>query len=151
LEYEMGLIPLQYKILVGVLALAIGLGGAYFAGWSSQHDVLVTYKAQVNTIAQAQIKENARLEHERKAALDDSIHNTQIATDSISSWYRAHPVRVLSPCTSGLPETSSDTQSSNDTSADRYASPYRPDDTEQVASRLDQLQKLLRRYGVTVE
>ena len=147
----LNLIPTQYKILAGLLVITLSLGGAYYSGWANQHDQYLAYKARVDAIAEAQIKENARIATERKAALDDSIHNTQIATDSIANWYRTHPERVLSPCTSGVSEASSNTQGVNDTTTTLYASPHRPDDTEQVASRLDQLQKLLVRYGVRVE
>ena len=145
------LIPTQYKILAGLLVIVLSLGSAYYSGWANQHDKYLAYKARVDAIAEAQIKENARIATERKAALDDSIKQVQIATDSISNWYRTHPVRVLSPCASGVPEASSNTKSANDTAATLYASPHRPDDTEQVASRLDQLQNQLTRYGVTVE
>jgi len=39
----------------------------------------------------------------------------------------------------------------DDSSTGGYVSPYHPADTEQVANRLDQLQKLLRADGVKVE
>ena len=149
----LNLIPTQYKILAGMFALTIGLGVAYWAGWDSGNTKYLDYKARVEQTAAQQAEFIKRLEHERQEALDESVRKIQDTTDSINSYYRSHPViRVRDTCSaSGVPETASNPQGADDTSATLYASPYRPDDTEQVANRLDQLQKLLKEYNVTIK
>lgn len=149
----LNLIPLPYRILAGFAVLLVLVGGAYYRGWSSQHDVYIAYKARVAQTASIQAAETAKIDAYHQKELEDATHNTQIATDSISAWYKSHPVRVLLPsaCASGVSTASSNTQGADDYAPIEYASPYRPDDTEQVANRLDQLQKLLIKDGVQIE
>ena len=134
---------------IAAIVLIVFLG----AGWAHEHDKRITYQAKVEQAGKDAAKHTAEINAKHREELKNAEQNTIIATNSISDWYRAHPVvrvRHDNGC-STMPGTSGDSSGTNDSSTGGYVSPYHPADTEQVVNRLDQLQKLLRADGVKVE
>jgi len=152
------MIPTAFiKPLLLALAIAGIFGAGWYKGYSGQHDKLVTYRAQVKSLGKAQTKATEAANDRVQAAATQATQDIQYATTSISGYYRDHPVvRVRNTCASGstLPIPTSDTRTVDDTTAadnaSAYVSPYDPEEVEQVAARLDGLQKLLIKDGVTV-
>ena len=79
----LNLIPTPYRILAGLAVLLIACGSAYFAGWSGQHDLLVTYRAQVAQAAAAQAAQS----HQK------DLENEQ-QTKTVADAYRADADRL---------------------------------------------------------
>jgi len=124
------------------------------AGWAHEHDKRIVFEAQVEQAGKDAAKHTAEINAKHREELKNAEQNTIIATNSISDWYRAHPVvrvRYTNTGCSTMPGTANNSPIPDDTAPTGYVSPYSPEDTEQVASRLDQLQKLLRADGVRVE
>ena len=122
------------------------------AGWAVEHDKRITYQAKVEQAGADALAHTEKTNAKHREEMQNAEQNTIIAANSISTWYRAHPVvRVRYTGCSTVPSTDNNPGIPDDSTASGYASPYSPEDTEQVASRLDQLQKLLRADGVKVE
>jgi len=124
------------------------------AGWAHEHDKRITYQAKVEQAGKDAAKHTAETDAKHREEMQNAEQNTIIATNSISDWYRAHPavrVRYTNTDCSTVPGTANNPPIPDDTAPTGYVSPYSPESTEQVASRLDQLQKLLRADGVRVE
>ena len=124
------------------------------AGWAHEHDKRITYQAKVEQAGKDAAKHTAEINTKHQEEMKNAEQNTIIATNSIADWYRAHPVvrvRYTNTDCSTVPGTDNDPGLVDDSTASGYVSPYSPESTEQVASRLDQLQKLLRADGVRVE
>ena len=122
------------------------------AGWAVEHDKRITYQAKVEQAGADALAHTEKTNAKHREEMQNAEQNTIIATNSIADWYRAHPVvRVRYTGCSTVPSTDNNPGIPDDSTASGYASPYSPEDTEQVASRLDQLQKLLRADGVKVE
>lgn len=77
------LIPFQYKLIGALAVLAVSCAGSYFAGWNSQHTVLVAYQSRV---AQAGADQAA---HARQL---DADHATQTA--AVSDAYSGDVARL---------------------------------------------------------
>ena len=123
------------------------------AGWAVEHDKRITYQAKVEQAGADALAHTEKTNAKHREEMQNAEQNTIIATNSIADWYRAHPVvrvRHDNGC-STMPGTSGDSAGTNDSPTGGYVSPYHPADIEQVANRLDQLQKLLRADGVKVE
>ena len=134
-----------------LVILAI-VGGSYYEGYAGQHDKLVTFKAQVEQQAKDQeaIVKSKEAEYERN--LKNAEQNSSYAAQSISDYYLQHPsIRLLHDNTCTVSKANDSPKGSNDTSTSGYISAYAPELTEQLASQLDQLQKLLIANGVTVQ
>jgi len=122
------------------------------AGWAVEHDKRITYQAKVEQAGADALAHTEKTNAKHREEMQNAEQNTIIAANSISTWYRAHPVvRVRYTGCSTVPSTDNNPGIPDDSTASGYASPYSPESTEQVASRLDQLQKLLRADGVKVE
>jgi len=122
------------------------------AGWAVEHDKRITYQAKVEQAGADALAHTEKTNAKHREEMQNAEQNTIIATNSIADWYRAHPVvRVRYTGCSTVPSTDNNPGIPDDSTASGYASPYSPESTEQVASRLDQLQKLLRADGVKVE
>ena len=133
---------------IAAAVLIISLG----AGWAHEHDKRIVFKAQVEQAGKDAAKHTAEIDAKHLEEMKNAEQNTIIATNSITDWYRAHPtIRVRYADCSAVPTTDNDPGLADDSTASGYVSPYSPEDTEQVASRLDQLQKLLRADGVRIE
>ena len=133
---------------IAVFVVIVFLG----AGWAVEHDKRITYQAKVEQAGADALAQTEKINAKHREEMQNAEHNTIIATNSIADWYRAHPVvRVQNNGCSTMPGTSGDSAGSDDSSTGGYVSPYHPADIEQVANRLDQLQKLLRADGVKVE
>ena len=134
---------------IAAIVLIVFLG----AGWAHEHDKRIVFEAQVEQAGKDAAKHTAETDAKHREEMQNAEQNTIIATNSIADWYRAHPVvrvRHDNGC-STMPGTSGDSAGTNDSPTGGYVSPYHPADIEQVANRLDQLQKLLRADGVKVE
>ena len=75
--------------------------------------------------------------------------------NAVHKYYHDNPViRVRYASCSTLPKASGDTQKPDAAPAtgnvEAYLSEYSPESTEEIAHRLDQLQKLLIKDGVTI-
>ena len=135
---------------IAVLIVVVFLG----AGWAVEHDKRITYQAKVEQAGADALAQTEKINAKHREEMQNAEQNTIIATNSISDWYRAHPVvrvRYTNTDCSTMPGTANNPPIPDDTAPTGYVSPYSPEDTEQVASRLDQLQKLLRADGVRVE
>ena len=135
---------------IAAAVLIISLG----AGWAHEHDKRIVFKAQVEQAGKDAAKHTAEIDAKHLEEMKNAEQNTIIATNSIADWYRAHPavrVRYANTNCSAVPSTDNNPGIPDDSTASGYVSPYSPESTEQVASRLDQLQKLLRADGVRVE
>ena len=133
---------------IAAIVLIVFLG----AGWAHEHDKRIVFEAQVEQAGKDAAKHTAEIDAKHLEEMKNAEQNTIIAANSISTWYRAHPVvRVRYTGCSTVPSTDNNPGIPDDSTASGYASPYSPESTEQVASRLDQLQKLLRADGVKVE
>ena len=144
-------------ILLGLLLAGV-FGAGWWKGYSGEHEKLITLTAQVEATGKAQNTQTKIADAKNKEQANEADKNIRIATDGIADYYRAHPVvRVRDACPgrSTLPEAADhpggvdDTPASVDASA--YVSPYDPEQVEQIAARLDGLQKLLIKDGVAVE
>lgn len=147
------LIPIKYKILASIAFLAIFGCSCYFAGWSGQHDKLVEYTAKVKQVGDIQAKQVAILNKKVEDNANESSKNIDIATKSITDYYKLHPVVRLRDTKDRVcsTEAAGDSSAAYGEAADVYASPYRPDDTEEIAARLYELQLLLEKDGVEVK
>ena len=147
------LIPLPYRLLGGAIATAVLLGGCVYYGWHLRDRDFSEYKLQVNSTAKAQAILTAQLNKKLKDNSDEAAKNVQIATQSIADYYKSHPVIRLrikhGSCTVSTADSGS--KGADGSTSAFYASPYTPESAEQVANRLDQLQKLLIKNGVTVK
>jgi len=133
---------------IAVFVVIVFLG----AGWAVEHDKRITYQAKVEQAGADALAHTEKTNAKHREEMQNAEQNTIIAANSISTWYRAHPVvRVRYTGCSTVPSTDNNPGIPDDSTASGYASPYSPESTEQVASRLDQLQKLLRADGVKVE
>ena len=133
---------------IAVFVVIVFLG----AGWAVEHDKRITYQAKVEQAGADALAHTEKTNAKHREEMQNAEQNTIIATNSIADWYRAHPVvRVRYTGCSTVPSTDNNPGIPDDSTASGYASPYSPESTEQVASRLDQLQKLLRADGVKVE
>jgi len=135
---------------IAAAVLIIFLG----AGWAHEHDKRIVFEAQVEQAGKDAAKHTAEINAKHREEMQNAEQNTIIATNSISDWYRAHPVvrvRYTNTGCSTVPGTANNPTIPDDTAPTGYVSPYSPEDTEQVANRLDQLQKLLRADGVRIE
>ena len=135
---------------IAAAVLIISLG----AGWAHEHDKRIVFKAQVEQAGKDAAKHTAEIDAKHREEMQNAEQNTIIATNSIADWYRAHPavrVRYANTDCSAVPSIDNNPSVPDDSTASGYVSPYSPESTEQVASRLDQLQKLLRADGVRVE
>ena len=133
---------------IAVFVVIVFLG----AGWAVEHDKRITYQAKVEQAGADALAQTEKTNAKHRKEMQNAEQNTIIATNSIADWYRAHPaVRVRYADCSAVPTTDNDPGLADDSTASGYVSPYSPEDTEQVASRLDQLQKLLRADGVRIE
>jgi len=135
---------------IAAAVLIIFLG----AGWAHEHDKRIVFEAQVEQAGKDAAKHTAEINAKHQEEMQNAEQNTIIATNSISDWYRAHPVvrvRYTNTDCSTMPGTANNPPIPDDTAPTGYVSPYSPEDTEQVANRLDQLQKLLLADGVRIE
>ena len=135
---------------IAAIVLIVFLG----AGWAHEHDKRIVFEAQVEQAGKDAAKHTAETDAKHREEMQNAEQNTIIATNSIADWYRAHPavrVRYANTNCSAVPSTDNNPGIPDDSTASGYVSPYSPESTEQVASRLDQLQKLLRADGVRVE
>ena len=135
---------------IAAIVLIVFLG----AGWAHEHDKRITYQAKVEQAGKDAAKHTAEINAKHKEEMKNAEQNTIIATNSISDWYRAHPVvrvRYTNTDCSTVSPTDNNPPIPDDTAPTGYVSPYSPEDTEQVANRLDQLQKLLLADGVRIE
>lgn len=140
----------------GKFALGIAVACLLFAcGWLVRDDDFAAYKAEMKALAEQQARQTEELNAKHEQEAKDAEQNTIIAAERIDAYYRAHPVvRVRYTSASCVPEANPNPEGADATpaagDATAYVSPYAPDATEQVANRLDQLQKLLRADGVEV-
>ena len=135
---------------IAVLIVVVFLG----AGWAVEHDKRITYQAKVEQAGADALAQTEKINAKHREEMQNAEQNTIIATNSIADWYRAHPavrVRYANTNCSAVPSTDNNPGIPDDSTTFGYVSPYSPESTEQVASRLDQLQKLLRADGVRVE
>jgi len=122
------------------------------AGWAREHDKRIVFEAQIAQAAQDAERRAAEINAKYQEEMKNAEQNTITAANAIADWYRAHPVvRVQHSSCGQVPGSADSSQGADGTSPSGYVSPYSPEETEQVANRLDQLQKLLRADGVRVE
>jgi len=152
-------------VYVATLCFAAGLASGAIPAWKYQgalKDAVQahydSFVAQTKTIGEQAAKAAKKLDEEHAKEMKNAEQNTVYATNSIDAYYRAHPaVRVLhsdsgcspDPKTTDHPKSTDGTPPGTDASA--YLSEYNPQVVEQIASRLDQLQKLLMADGVAVQ
>lgn len=151
-----GTLSLGYRI-VGILAIgaAILLAGI-FIGYRHEHDSLVALESKVAQAAADQVKSDKEKEALYERNLNEANKNTTNAAQSISDYYHAHPsIRVLHDSSCSVSQANDNSQGTNDSTTDSnvatYISQYSPESSEQVASQLDQLQKLLIANGVQIK
>lgn len=137
-----------------ILLMAFG-GFMYFKGYSGQHDALVSMEARTAQLGRDQAAMVAAYDKRIKENADDADKNATVIADGIHTYYLSHPVRVLDPNTScgTATKTPGNPQGAGqaggpEVPATQYASPYTPEETEQLASQLDQLLRLLHLDGV---
>lgn len=146
--------PGLIKLLAGIAFVAGLMGVSWFYGYSGQHDILVSERAKNKQAADSQAILVDKLNKELEANKNESAKQTADAVQSINDYYKLHPVvrvRYKSGSCSAVSEADSNPQSIDGTTAIGYVSPYSPKSTEQVANRLDQLQKLLVKDRVQVK
>ena len=149
--------PIILKLIIGALIALILVGGGAFGGYTFEHDKMVKLEADLN--AKVAIQTAAVLAVNKTVKDNENEASTNLVTsvNAVHAYYAAHPVRVLSSANcSALSSTTGNSQVINGASSvpdatTLYASPYSPPDTEDVAVRLDALQKLLVKDGVTVQ
>jgi hypothetical protein len=145
------MIPLlPYKLIAGLVGVLILVSGAYYKGYAGEHEKLITYQAQVVAIGKAQEARTKIIDAQNQEAADHAAKTYSAAEKSIHDYYAAHPVIRVRYTDSGsckVPETAGDTQRSDGAApsedAPAYISEYDPEQVEQVANRLYQLQSLL--------
>jgi hypothetical protein len=141
---------LPYKLIAGLVGVLILVSGAYYKGYSGEHEKLITYQAQVTAIGKAQIAQNKIIEAKQQEASDHAASTLKTTSDSIHAYYAAHPVirvRYTASGSCGVPEAIGDTKRTDGATSSEYApayiSEYNPEQVEQVANRLYQLQLLI--------
>lgn len=141
--------PLAYKLLLAALMLAT----AFTGGLLYERAKLSAYKGEVKGVAEQQVREVKAVDGKNEGSANATEQSYVEAITGVDAYYKSHPVvRVqYRDCTSPLPETASDPKGVDATAASGYVSPYSPSDTEQIAVRLDALQRLLVADGVTVQ
>jgi len=152
----MGL-SLEAKLIILALLLIGCLTGGAFAGWTYEHNQLQKIEADLNSKVAVQTALVSKLNQENIQNADTAQTTLISSLDSVHSYYKSHPVirvhYVNGSCT--VSSTSGDTSSPDAASSSgdvtAFISPYSPEACEQVATRLDGLQKLLTKDGVTVK
>jgi hypothetical protein len=139
---------LEKMVIVIVLLVVAFLGGMAVEG-----EKFSAYKYEQKGIAESQAKFAKDTDAKNKGDANDAQQSYVEAINGVDAWYRDHPVTRLQyiPHTGTVSKADCDTKSTDETAPGQYVSPYSPADTEQIAVRLDQLQKLLIRDGVNLE
>ena len=154
-------ITLAEVIALIVLSMLI-IGASVFCGYKYEKNKYDQFVTQVKSEGQKQATKIAALNKQLEDNANEATKTITDSTTAISDYYHKHPVvkyagRVCnaSSGSSAVPGPNDNTQGSNDSAssdnATTYISQYSPYDTEIVANRLDKLQKLLIKDGVTVE
>lgn len=151
-----------YLIYIKIAAIALLLAGVFayghHKGYQGEHDKLVTFQAQVKVTGETAAAQVKIVDQKNKEQANEATKNLAGAVSGITDYYKSHPVvRLRNTCAGGSspaqatdnPQSLDATTSSADASA--YVSEYNPEDVELVAARLDELQKLLVKDGVTVK
>lgn len=151
-----------YLIYIKIASIALLLGGVFayghHRGYQGEHDKFVTFQAQVEAVGKAQAAEVVKTDLKNKEAANVATQNLAGAVSGITDYYKRNPVvRVQHADTCGgrttqaadNPSVADDSATSSDAPA--YVSEYNPEEVELVAARLDGLQKLLIKDGVTVQ
>ena len=141
---------IQYKLLAILFVLLFD----FVAGVYYEHEKFVVYKNEQTGIVKAMQIEVKATDDKNKEDANVAQQNSIQAINGINDWYIAHPVirmRNNSPSPYALSIPANHTASVNDTAPDGYASPYSPRDTEAIAARLNGLQQLLIKGGVTIK
>ena len=150
--------------VIGIMVLAILIiGASVFGGYKyCMHSKYEPFVSQTKTAGDKQATKIAALNKQLEDNANEATKTITDSTTAISDYYHKHPVvkyvgRVCnaSSGSSTVPGPNDNTSSTNDSAtsdnATTYISQYSPYDTEIVANRLDKLQKLLIKDGVTVE
>jgi len=141
---------LMIKILI-VAGLCIA---AFTTGYVVENTKFSAYKNQQAGIISVLKNEAKMIEAKDKENANVAKQNANQAVANITDWYNKHPVirvRVIHTSNNTVPAAASYSQIVDATAADQYVSPYSPAECEVVASRLDELQTLLRSDGVTIK
>jgi len=141
--------PLVKWAIGAIVLVGIFLGGVFF---EYEHTYL-PYKATVTATAQVQAQLVKNLNKEIDTNAKQAEANVNAAAASVDAYYKSHPVVVVrvanGVCT--VSKATGDTNSIDETGATSYVSPYSAPLSEQLASQLNELQKLLKANGVTVK
>ena len=140
--------------IVSAILFGIGYYACYHISYLPERDAYTKFVAQTEQIGkdQSKITDATNLENERK--LKNAEKNTVDTAIAIADYWKHHPVIRVRYTSSGgctLSKATGNPENTDGTASIGYVSAFSQADTEQVANRLDQLQKLLIRYGVTVQ
>jgi len=153
-------IAVKLGIAAVIAAILVGAGfwGCYHFEYIPEHDAYTKFVAQTAQIGKDQAAQVKLIDAQHAKELNDANQNTVDTATAIADYWKSHPVvrvRYTSSGCSAVPEATGHTQSANGAAtgdyASAYLSEYSPESTEQVANRLYRLQKLLIKYGVTVQ
>jgi hypothetical protein len=142
------------EALIGILIVLM----IFCAGYYVEYKNFKTFKDEQSLLLKDRNAQITALNQTIKENANESESQLQDTSKSITDWYVAHPVVRVQPntCNGQVPGPNNNTAGPNGvtTGSDAgtyYLSQYSPADTEQVANRLDQLQKLLIKDGVKVK
>ena len=144
--------------IVSAILFGIGYYACYRISYLPERDAYTKFVAQTEQIGKTQAEQAKLIDEQHQKEIQDAEKNTVEAVNSIAEYYKLHPsirVQYTSSGCSTMPEAASNSESTDAASTAglpaSYISPYDPERTEQIANQLDQLQKLLISYGVTVQ
>ena len=141
------------EALIGLVLIAIIFGLGYYI----ESKNFSAYKTEQQILVKDRNDEVAKLNKQLKDNSQNAETQLQDTSKAISDWYVSHPVVRLQPNTCSQQGTgpTNNTVGPNGITAATDAQPYfissyDPEQVEQVANRLDQLQKLLIKDGVKI-
>jgi len=154
-----------YKYLIIAILLIFYTGGSIYLGYRYEDNVLIAFTAKVKEAGDAQTAAAAAKDKQNQEDANEAQTNATQAINSIADYYNQHPVTVVtrlpngtSSCTvSGATNSPGSTNEAGATGnaptqpAVQYVSPYNPEQVEEMASQLNQLEKLLINDGVQVQ
>lgn len=138
------------EIVLGIVALII----VFVSGYTLYSFGKSTNQMEVDQQIIAQQEAADKKEKEYQANAAKTQEDYQASVDAIREYYNQHPaIRVFNSCpsASGVPSTNGSSETTDAANTGLYVTPYSPEDSEIVAARLNNLQQLLIKNGVTVE